>query len=75
MDLLDLIGIYRAFHPKNNGFHLFLKCTQSILQDTSHPGPQIWPCEIKKKKKKTKKKPEIILIIFSDQDTARLYVN
>ena len=41
MDQLDLIDIYRAFHPKNNGFHFFLKCTQSNLQDTSHRGPQI----------------------------------
>ena len=24
MDKLDLIDIYRAFHPQNNGFHLFL---------------------------------------------------
>ena len=30
---LDLIDIYRAFHPlkKKNGFHLFLKGTQDIL--------------------------------------------
>ena len=24
---LDLIDIYRSFHPKTNEFHLFLKCT------------------------------------------------
>ena len=30
--LLDIL-------PKNNAFHLFLKCTWNILQDRSHPGP------------------------------------
>ena len=25
--------------PQNNEFHLFLKCTQNILQDRSHPVP------------------------------------
>ena len=40
MDQLDLIDIYRSFTPKkNNEFHPFLKCTQNILQDRSHPGP------------------------------------
>ena len=29
--------------PQNNEFHLFLKCTQNLLQDRSHPGPEIWP--------------------------------
>ena len=27
IDQLDLIDIYRTFHPKKNEFHLFLKCT------------------------------------------------
>ena len=39
IDQLDLIDIYRTFHPQNNEFHLFLKCTRNILQDRSHPGP------------------------------------
>ena len=39
MDQLDLIDIYRTFHPQNNEFHLFLKCTRNLLQDRSHPGP------------------------------------
>ena len=39
MDQLDLIDIYRTFHPQNNEFHLFLKCTWNLLQDRSHPGP------------------------------------
>ena len=37
IDQLDLIDIYRTFHP--NEFHLFLKCTRNLLQDRSHPGP------------------------------------
>ena len=39
IDQLDLIDIYRTFHPQNNEFHLFLKCTRNLLQDRSHPGP------------------------------------
>ena len=38
IDQLDLIDIYRTFHPPNNQFHLFLKCTRNILQNKSHPG-------------------------------------
>ena len=36
---LDLIDIYRTFHPQNNQFHLFLKCTRNLLQNRSHPRP------------------------------------
>ena len=36
MDQLDLIDIYRKFHPKTMNFTFLLKCTQNILQD---PGP------------------------------------
>ena len=39
IDQLDLIDIYRTFHPQNNEFHFFLKYTWNILQDRSHPGP------------------------------------
>ena len=39
MHQLDLIDIYRTFHPQKNEFHLFLKCTQNILHHKSHPGP------------------------------------
>ena len=39
IDQLDLIDIYRTFHLQNNEFHLFLKRTQNLLQDRSHPGP------------------------------------
>ena len=33
IDQLDLTNL------TNNEFHLFLKCTQNLLQDRSHPGP------------------------------------
>ena len=36
---LDLIGIYRTFHPKTMNFTFFLKHTWNLLQDRSHPGP------------------------------------
>ena len=39
LDQLDLIDIYRTFHPKTMNFTFFLKCLQNILQDRSHPGP------------------------------------
>ena len=39
VDQLDLIDIYRTFHPKTMNFTFFLKCTWNLLQDRSHPGP------------------------------------
>ena len=39
MDQLDLIDIYRTFHPKTINFTFFLKCTRNLLQNRSHPGP------------------------------------
>ena len=39
IDQLDLIDIYRTFHPKTINFYLFLKCTRNLLQDRSYPGP------------------------------------
>ena len=39
MDQLDLIDIYRTFHPKTMNFTFFLKCTWNLLQDRSHLGP------------------------------------
>ena len=35
MDQLDLIDIYRTFHPKT----LNPKCTWKLLQNRTHPGP------------------------------------
>ena len=37
MDELDIIDIYRTFHPKTK-LHFFLKCTCNVLQNRSHPG-------------------------------------
>ena len=39
MDQLDLIDIYRTFHPKTMNFTFFLKRTWNLFQDRSHPGP------------------------------------
>ena len=39
IDKLDLVDIYRTFHPKTLNFTFFLKHTQNLLQDRSHPGP------------------------------------
>ena len=39
IDQLELIDIYRTFHPQTMNFIFFLKCTQNILQERSHPGP------------------------------------
>ena len=39
IDQLDLIDIYRTFHPKTMNFTFFFKCTGNVLQDRSHPGP------------------------------------
>ena len=39
MDQLDPVVIYRALHPQNHEFHLFLKWTGNILQDRSQPEP------------------------------------
>ena len=39
IDQLDLIDIYRTFHPKTMNFPLFLKHTQNLLQNRAYPGP------------------------------------
>ena len=38
IDQLDLIDIYRTFHPKTMNF-TFFSSAQNFLQDRSHPGP------------------------------------
>ena len=43
LNQIDLIDMYRTFHPKNNRIHFLLKCSWNILQDRSHLGSQIRP--------------------------------
>ena len=38
MDQIDLIDIYRTFHPKTMNF-TFFSCAHGILQDRPYPGP------------------------------------
>ena len=67
VDQVDLIVIYRTFHPKNNEFQLFLKCTRNLLQDRSHMGHKSSLGKFKK--------VEIFPSIFSDHNAVRLDVN
>ena len=39
IDQLDLIDIYRTFHPKTMNFTLFFKCSRNLLQDRSYLRP------------------------------------
>ena len=41
LDQMDLIDIYRTFHPKTTEYTFFLKWSRNILQDRSHLGSQI----------------------------------
>ena len=43
LDEMDLIDIFRTFHPKCRRIHLLLKCTWNILQDRPHFGSEIKP--------------------------------
>ena len=43
LDEMDLIDIFRTFHPKCRRIYLLLKCTWNILQDRPHLGSQIKP--------------------------------
>jgi len=56
------------FTPKNE-FHLFLKCTQNLLQDRSHPTS--WAINLAL----VNSKFEIIPSIFSDHNAVRLDLN
>ena len=39
IDQLDLIDIYRTFHPKTMNFTFFSSTHRNLLQVRSHPGP------------------------------------
>ena len=46
LNKMDLIDIYRTFHPKKNRLHFLLKCSWNILQDRLYLGSKIKPWEI-----------------------------
>ena len=39
MDQLDLIDVYRTFHPKTMNFTFFSSACGKLFKDRSHPGP------------------------------------
>ena len=43
LEQMDLIDIYKTFHPKKNRIYFHLKCAWNILQDRSYHGSQIKP--------------------------------
>ena len=57
LNKMDLIDIYRTFHPKTT-VHILLKCTWNILNDRSYARTQ--------KSLNKFQKPEIISSLFSD---------
>ena len=63
---MDLIDIYRTFHPKTTKHFLF-KCSWNIFQDRLYLGSQIKPGK--------RKKNEIISSIFCNHSAMRLYIN
>ena len=72
IDQLDLIDIYRTFHPKTMNF-TFFSSTPGTFSRIDHILDQKY--SLGKKKKKKKKKIEIILSIFSDHNAVRLDLN
>ena len=46
IDQIDLIVIYRTFHPKAAEYTFFSSAHRNILQDRSHLGSQIKPWKI-----------------------------
>ena len=67
IDQLNLIDIYRTFHPENNEFHLFLKCTWTFSRIDHILGHKSSFGKLKKN--------EIIPSIFSDHNAVRLDLN
>ena len=70
MEKLDIIDIYRTFHPKTMNFTFFSSAHGTFSRIDHILGHK---CSLGKLKKK--KKIEIISYIFSDQNAVRLDVN
>ena len=68
MDQLDLIDIYRIFHPKTMNFTFFSSAHRTFSRIDHILGH-------KYSLDKLKKKPEIISSIFSDHNVIRLDIN
>ena len=64
---MDLIDIYRTFHPETREYTFFSKCTRNMLHDRSHLGHKSSLSKFKK--------AEIILSIFSKHNAMRLDIN
>ena len=67
MDQLDLIEIYRAFHPKTINFTFFSSAHGSFSRIDHIPGHKSSLVKFKK--------IEIITVIFSDHSVVRLDLN
>ena len=70
MDQLDLIDIYRTFHPKAMNFTFFSSANGTLSRIDHILGHKSSLGKLKKKKK-----IEIISSIFSDHNVERLDVN
>ena len=67
MDQLDLIYIYRTFHPKTNNFTFFSSAHRTFSRIDHILGHKSSLGKFKK--------IEIIPVIFSDHNAVRLYLN
>ena len=73
MDQLDLVDIYRTFHPKTMNFTFFSSAHRTFSRIDHILGHKSSLGKLKKKKKKERK--EIISSIFLDHNVVRLDVN
>ena len=70
MDQVDLIDIYRSFHPKTRNFTFFSSAHRTFSRIDHILGHKSNFCKFKKRKEK-----EIISSMFSDHNVVRLDVN
>ena len=73
MHQLDLIDIYRTFHPKTMNFTFFSSAHRTLSRIDHILGINL--ALVNKKKKKKERKKEIIQSILSDHKAVRLEVN